>query len=246
MNKITIDKEFSKLIPELSEEEYEKLEQNIIKDGCREPLSLWNDILIDGHNRYKICQKHDIKFNTIEIKLTSRNDTKIWIINNQLGRRNLVSFQRIELVAHLEPLIAAQAKEKQQEGGKTKLLQNFVKAFDTQKKMAKKANVSHDTYYKGKEIIEKASEEDKEALRQDKTSINKVYSELKAKEKTETKQKDIAQQKKDIASGKIKLPEGKFEVIAIDPPWPYGGEYDALSRRVSSPYPEMSIEGLKI
>jgi len=43
----------------------------------------------------------------------------------------------------------------------------------------------------------------------------------------------------------LKPPEGKYNVIVIDPPWPYGTKYDPEGRRVASPYPEMSIEELK-
>src|SRR5580693_6189208 len=57
-----IDQEFQKLIPALLPDEYKLLEANIVRDGCREPLSVWNDVLVDGHNRYEICQRHSIKF----------------------------------------------------------------------------------------------------------------------------------------------------------------------------------------
>jgi len=243
MQKVTLDKEFQKLIPELLEDEYNKLEQNIIQDGCRDPLSLWEGILIDGHNRYKICQKLNIKFSTIEIKLNSRNDAKIWIINNQLGRRNLAPFQRIELVAHLEPLIAAKAKEKQDEGrkmgGKTSgrgrekkdsMAQNSAESYDTRAEIAKMANVSHDTYYKGKEIIEKASDEDKEDLRQNKTSINKVYSQIKLKEKDQEKKKNRETLAKsapknariiegDLSKVGSQITDNSVDLIFTDPPY---------------------------
>ena len=40
------------------------------------------------------------------------------------------------------------------------------------------------------------------------------------------------------------LPEGKFRVIAIDPPWQYGTTYNPDNRRVGAPYHEMSFEQL--
>lgn len=60
-----IKKEYKTLIPPLSPEEYQYLEENILKDGVREPLVVWGDILIDGHNRYEICQKHGITYKTV-------------------------------------------------------------------------------------------------------------------------------------------------------------------------------------
>ena len=63
---IVIDDEFQVLIPQLSVDEFKILEENIRKDGCRDPLVVWNGILVDGHNRYKICTKHNLEFNVVE------------------------------------------------------------------------------------------------------------------------------------------------------------------------------------
>jgi hypothetical protein len=68
------------------------------RDGCHEPLSLWKDgdrlILIDGHNRKRICEKNDVPFTTKQIKLADRDHVKAWIGERQLGRRNLTDDQR--------------------------------------------------------------------------------------------------------------------------------------------------------
>ena len=70
--------------------EYEKLEESIIEEGVRDPLVLWNGILIDGHNRFEIAQKHSLEYKTVEnITLANREEVIQWIIKNQLGRRNL-------------------------------------------------------------------------------------------------------------------------------------------------------------
>lgn len=84
-----IDAEFRNLIPPLSNEERELLEKNIRLDGCREPLVIWNGILLDGHNRYEICQRLNIPFSTVQLDLQDRRWAINWIIENQLGRRNL-------------------------------------------------------------------------------------------------------------------------------------------------------------
>lgn len=57
-------------------------------------------------------------------------------------------------------------------------------------------------------------------------------------------QQDIARQKTEIESGAVQSPSGVFDVIAIDPPWPYGREYDPNGSRVANPYPEMSLEDI--
>ena len=56
---------------------------------------------------------------------------------------------------------------------------------------------------------------------------------------------DIQKQRKEIEAGTIKLPDGVFEIIAIDPPWPYDGVYDPDFRRGTCAYPSMTIEDLK-
>ena len=89
MHNIVIDPEFRSLLPLLDKETYAALEANIIANGCRDSLVLWNGILIDGHNRYAICTEHDIPFTTVEKEFDSREDALIWIITNQVSRRNL-------------------------------------------------------------------------------------------------------------------------------------------------------------
>ena len=89
MQTIIIDEEFKSLLPALDRETYASLEANLIENGCRDALVLWNDILIDGHNRYKICTEHGIPFNTTSKDFASREEVLIWIISTQMSRRNL-------------------------------------------------------------------------------------------------------------------------------------------------------------
>jgi len=90
---IIIDEEFRILLPQLDEETFRLLEENILEYGCRDPLVLWNGILIDGYNRYKICKHHDIPFRTVDMEFNSREEVLIWIISNQVSRRNLTPIQ---------------------------------------------------------------------------------------------------------------------------------------------------------
>ena len=93
MLNIIIDEEFRFLLPELDSVTFTDLEESILKNGCRDALVLWQDILIDSYNRYTICKKHDIPFNTIEMEFDNREDVLIWIITNQVSRRNLTPIQ---------------------------------------------------------------------------------------------------------------------------------------------------------
>jgi len=93
MQSIIIDEQFKFLLPALDEETYRLLEENILEHGCIHPLILWQGILIDGYNRYKICTEHNIPFSTIEMEFESREEVVIWIIETQIGRRNLTDMQ---------------------------------------------------------------------------------------------------------------------------------------------------------
>jgi hypothetical protein len=93
-NELIIDPEFKGLIPPLSAGEFRQLEENILSvKKCRDALIIWQGTLVDGHNRYKICTEHGIKFTTHELKYDSREDVILWIVNNQFGRRNLTKRQ---------------------------------------------------------------------------------------------------------------------------------------------------------
>ena len=93
MRNIIIDAEFKRLLPALSKNSYSSLEYSILAHGCRDPLVLWNDILIDGYNRFEICTKHNIEFDTVDMQFDSREEVLIWIITNQVARRNLSPLQ---------------------------------------------------------------------------------------------------------------------------------------------------------
>lgn len=92
---LTIDPEFASKIPPLREEEMKQLEENILADGVViNPLIVWNDVIVDGHNRYHILQKHpEIQFTTYEKQFPDRYAAISWICKNQLGRRNLTPQQ---------------------------------------------------------------------------------------------------------------------------------------------------------
>lgn len=240
---IKIDPEFRAIVPPLTEEEYGGLEASILGEGCRDGLVVWSGIILDGHHRYEICQKHGISFRAVEKEFDSREEAKIWVITNQFARRNLTAFQRAELALRLKPLIAEKAKKHEQAGGGSGISgrQKSDKPINTKKELANICGLSHDTIHKAEKIVERATETIKQKVRNGEISINKAYSEIK---KTRHRN-DIQRQKQEIEQGIAELPEGKFEIIMMDVPWPYGTRYDPDYRRAASPYPEMEIEKIK-
>jgi len=96
-DKITVLAELDSLIPPLTEEELSNLEASLLKEGCRDPLVVWDNngdqVLVDGHNRYRICKKHKIPFKVQKKEFADILDVKNWMLSNQMSRRNLSSLQ---------------------------------------------------------------------------------------------------------------------------------------------------------
>ncbi len=86
---LKIEPQFKNLIRPLQRKEYVQLEQNILSDGCRDPIIIWNEVIVDGHNRYEICMRHQIPFAVVEMDFSCEAEAIAWICANQLGRRNI-------------------------------------------------------------------------------------------------------------------------------------------------------------
>ena len=97
---LRIDPEFEEKIPPLTAEEFQQLEDNILADGIViNPIIVWNGVIVDGHNRYRIAAKHPhILFTTCEKAFADRYEAIAWICKNQLGRRNLTKEQKKYLI----------------------------------------------------------------------------------------------------------------------------------------------------
>ena len=95
---LQIDQEFMGLIPPMQRKEYVQLEMNIREEGCRDPIVVWNQTIVDGHNRYQICHRNKIPFRIINKEFESREAAKAWICANQLGRRNITPEYRKYLI----------------------------------------------------------------------------------------------------------------------------------------------------
>jgi len=163
-----IDPEFKALVPPLSAEEYEQLEQNILEARkCYDPIVVWDGDVVEGYNRYGICIKHGIAFEVKEIKLESREEAKLWILNNQLGRRNLNEAQRINTVLLKEEILRKIAKKNLSLGGGDKKSRSplpktrkpDIESINVQEVMATEAQVSKGTLHNYTKVKEEASPE---------------------------------------------------------------------------------------
>ena len=245
-----IDK-FSRLIPPLSSDEFKQLEQNILADGIREPLVLWGDVLIDGHNRYKIAQKHGLSFKTVQKDFPDETSAERWVILNQFGRRNLSAYDRSLLALKLKPIIVAEAKERQKNGGwaagnidrerKENLVpptlagrdflnetnpnqKTLVKSRESRDELASIAGVSHGTMAKVEKIEKQATPEIKKQLKSGNMSINQAYKAVKAEEK----KREVEAAKKAVAKETKQNPNAPVLYVGDSIKNQLGEEYDLL------------------
>ena len=246
MPEIQIDEELSSLIPPLTQDEYSRLEQSIIEEGCRDAIILWGNIIVDGHNRYKICTTHNIPFQIHQKEFVSKDEVKLWMLENQLSRRNLSDLARIEIVRKCEDAVKAEAKKRQ--GTRTDLLtsgQNFPKVEHEVKRASEElgdlAGVSGKTYEHAVAVLDKAPKPVIEAARKKELSINAAYQVTKLLEEKQAEisarikqgelaRKVIAEVQKEPANLKndlrpigdvidIRQTRKEYEIIYLAPDW---------------------------
>ena len=146
MINLKIDPEFQSQIPPLTDDEFKQLEENILKEGkLLSPLIVWNNTLVDGHNRYAILQKHpEIYFSTMPLRFENREEAIAWICRNQLGRRNLSPEQKRYLLG----------KQYEAEKKAAKICRG------NQYTLAKKSGGTHDdNHHSGKKTCDRIAEE---------------------------------------------------------------------------------------
>ena len=164
--RLTIDPEFAGKIPPLREEELKQLEENILADGVViNPLIVWNGVIVDGHNRYRILQQHpEIQFTTYEKLFPDRYAAIAWICKNQLGRRNLTPQQFKYLVGQrYEAEKHAHGGDRKSSDRSTDKICPLISSHQTRASIAHEANVSEGFvqnaagYAKGVDAAEEAS-----------------------------------------------------------------------------------------
>jgi ParB-like chromosome segregation protein Spo0J len=187
-----LNPEYDKLLPKMSEEEFAELKNSIHMEGQHYPIIVNEDLeILDGHHRFLACNELGVEPDFEVRKFDDKLLEKKFVIEANLRRRHLNNFQLVELAVPLLEIEKALAKKRQSQGGKNgRNLQLGVAPDDaeptpelkfkakTTEVVAKKAGVSTRTFERGKKIIEAASEEDKQKLRDGTASIAKVYNQI--------------------------------------------------------------------
>jgi ParB-like chromosome segregation protein Spo0J len=192
---LRLNPEYDKMLPRMSEEEFAELKRSIETEGQHYPIIVNENLeVLDGHHRFRACTElgvePDFEVKQFEDKLLEKK----FVIEANLRRRHLNNFQLVELAVPLMEIEKALAKKRQSMGGKNGRDMQLGLASDDSfpapelrgkaaEVVAKKAGVSTRTLERGKKIIEKASEDEKQKLREGKTSISRVYQEIVNEEK---------------------------------------------------------------
>lgn len=190
---LKIDPELRDLLPPLTDDEYKQLEKNIVENGFDKnfPIMEWHGFIVDGHNRYSICKKYNIEYVVGTLGYETKDEVMQWMLDIQLGRRNLSPIQRIAVTEKYRPIYEKQAKENQVKAGieygngGTKLTVNLPQASKketrnptTDKKLSDIAGVSEKTYRMGAKVLNSNNEDVKKRVLSGETSISAGYKEL--------------------------------------------------------------------
>ena len=230
---LKIDPELERVIPLLEDAELYRLTESILTEGCRDPLVVWDGVIVDGHHRYNICRENNIPFTYVEKKFESVMDAKVWIISNQLARRNLNEFVRCEIVLPLEESFRIEAKKRQGwRKGHSDLVAKEPKGgkpINTREELANMASVSGTTIRKVKKIVVSGDEETINKLRKGKLSINRAYKNIMKQESAKAgngpseDEDDDSENDEDDAPGRLRLRHFTEETLKPAKPRPgYG------------------------
>ena len=175
---IVVNEELKAYIEPLTPDEHDALERSILTEGCRDALVLWGDVLVDGHNRYGICQKHGLPFQTIQHPhFKSMEDVHLWMIDQHLGRRSVSDFQRGVLalrkreILHGRRLKAASAPETATPAAPTEAMP-AVDSLKNRDDIAKAARLSSSQVVLIEKIQKQAAAEVVAAVKSGTISIN--------------------------------------------------------------------------
>jgi hypothetical protein len=182
----TILSSFSELLPPLTDEQLSLLEEDILKNGCYAPIIVNEDfVIVDGHNRYSICEKHGLPYRLAVFSFEDDLEAKQWALDTQKSRRNLTLNELCKIAMKLRPEIEARAKENMASGGGDKrsefvgsgsaTLPNPISNIDTRKELAKSVGVGERTMGKAMKIEDEAPKAIKDAVDSGDISINQGY-----------------------------------------------------------------------
>ena len=174
--------EMEQLLPPLSGEQFSSLEQDILENGCYTPIIVNEKmVIVDGHNRFRICEKHNLPFQMLVFSFADLLEAKQWALETQKSRRNLDKWELGQIALKLKPEIEARAKANQ--GTRTDLSVNSPKGYsstDTRKEMAQAVGIGEQVMGRISQLSEDAPPSLRKALENKEVSVNRGWKILKA------------------------------------------------------------------
>lgn len=180
---ILVNDELLAYIDPLTPDEHDALERSLLAEGCRDALVLWGEVLVDGHNRYGICTRHGIPFNTVQnTHFKSMDDVHLWMIEQHLGRRSVSDFQRGVLALRRRDILSTRVSAEPRTGSATEPQSTSAPSpaapepMPSREAIAKAARISSNTVNQIEKIQKSATPELVAAVKSGTISINAAAS----------------------------------------------------------------------
>jgi site-specific DNA-methyltransferase (adenine-specific) len=230
---LEIKEEFKKLIPALTAEEFKQLEENCCAEGIREKIITWNGVIIDGHNRYEIATKWGLDYQTESKHFKDESEVKLWMIDNQNGRRNLTDGWKYKLQQIKKEILLEKGKEAMERKPISALSIVDKPKHNTQKEIAKALDWSTGKVAMADVVFKNATPELEEKVLSNEITINQAYQEIKKEEKKvnfEQKKAEFEKPIEIINTNQIillgdsveilpTLEKNSFDLLLSDPPY---------------------------
>jgi N6-adenosine-specific RNA methylase IME4 len=251
---LVVDPEFAALIPVLRPDELAGLEEQLLSEGCRDPLVVWPHdgklILLDGHNRKAICERHGIPFTTRALEFASREEARLWILRNQANRRNLTDDQRAimldEIVEQQSVVVRARQLAAARSAKATKATGASVS--DASPKTERAPVNTRAELSAQYQLSERKAKHARLLRRADPQAAQAVKDGtiLLADAVRAVKKSEMVEQLSSIAAMRTKELAGTFDCIVIDPPWPTDKiERECRPMDAQFAYPTMPLDEIK-
>jgi N6-adenosine-specific RNA methylase IME4 len=242
-----VDPEFRDHIPPLAQWDYVNLELAVLADGCREPLVVWagKNILLDGHNRLEICERHGIPYQVVDVALPDREAAFLWMEENQLARRNLNDDQRAVIVRSVQ-LRRSRAAVREQRAiagkasaavrrGESNEGEHVVPLVQSDHPVRTDLSREYKISQRKLKYVAQLDRDAPELLPKVRSGEMGLAEAIRFYKKSK-----LVAELEEVAAREIEAPSGTYDVIVIDPPWPMEKiERDCRQNQAAFEYPTM-------
>jgi len=238
--------EYANLFPMMNEKEFEDLCSSISRGyHAQNPIIIYQGKILDGRNRQRACERVNVLAMYSEFVGTD-DEAFEYAKDNNLTRKHWTADQLAMIALELEPIEAERARQRMSAGGGDKTSGSADQHYPVEdkgkaaEKAAKKTGASVRKVQRAKALKKKSAK-----LAEEVKAGNKSLVDAEKEVKKEERKEYIEKQVEEIQSNKFQPPTGLFDVIVVDPPWPYDTKYDPNGRRAANPYPEMSLDEIQ-